>query len=218
MSIKLIREAVVKSRALEESAIKDIKRGAFHKWLGKPEGEKITAADIAKGKAAGGHAAKMAVFAQNFGHVEESLTEEQVLTETDQGSLAAHHTSKDGSQYELHKRNKQYGKVKEYHAIIQTHDHIGELPHRSVRHVGQPKYVSKHWDKILKEDNLEELSKKTLGSYINKAAANAADKASEGGWKHAKSDDDGLENGEKEDKKAYSRLQGIKKATKKLTK
>jgi hypothetical protein len=45
-----------------------IEKGAFHKWLGKSEDEPITAADIAKGKAAGGHAAKMAVFAENFGH------------------------------------------------------------------------------------------------------------------------------------------------------
>jgi hypothetical protein len=43
----------------------DIKPGAFHKWLGKAENEPITEADIAKGKAAGGHAAKMARFAEN---------------------------------------------------------------------------------------------------------------------------------------------------------
>lgn len=42
-----------------------IHKGGFHEWLGKKEGQKITAADIAKGKSAGGHAAKMAVFAQN---------------------------------------------------------------------------------------------------------------------------------------------------------
>lgn len=42
-----------------------IHAGGFHHWLGKKEGEKITAADIAKGKRAGGHAEKMAVFAQN---------------------------------------------------------------------------------------------------------------------------------------------------------
>jgi hypothetical protein len=41
-------------------------KGAFHRWLGKSEDEPITAADIAKGKAAGGHAAKMAIQAQNF--------------------------------------------------------------------------------------------------------------------------------------------------------
>ena len=42
-----------------------IHAGGFHHWLGKKEGEKITAADIAKGKRAGGHAEKMAVFAKN---------------------------------------------------------------------------------------------------------------------------------------------------------
>lgn len=53
----------------EETLVEfEVKKGAFHKWLGKSEDEPITAADIAKGKAAGGHAAKMATFAQNFGH------------------------------------------------------------------------------------------------------------------------------------------------------
>ena len=38
--------------------------GAFHRYLGKKEGEPITQADIKKGLAAGGHAAKMAAFAK----------------------------------------------------------------------------------------------------------------------------------------------------------
>ena len=45
-----------------------IAHGTFHKWLGKSEGEPITAADIANGKAAGGHPAKMAQFAENAKH------------------------------------------------------------------------------------------------------------------------------------------------------
>ena len=45
-----------------------IKKGAFHRWLGKSEDEPITEADIQKGLRAGGHAAKMANFARNFGH------------------------------------------------------------------------------------------------------------------------------------------------------
>jgi hypothetical protein len=45
-------------------AIGPIKKGAFHKWLGKKPGEPITDADIAKGIAAGGHPAKMAQFAK----------------------------------------------------------------------------------------------------------------------------------------------------------
>lgn len=43
----------------------DIKKGGFHKWLGKSQDKPITSADIAKGKAAGGHPAKMAQFAEN---------------------------------------------------------------------------------------------------------------------------------------------------------
>ena len=50
---------------IRESAIGPIKKGAFHAWLGKKAGEPITDADIEKGLAAGGHAAKMANFARN---------------------------------------------------------------------------------------------------------------------------------------------------------
>jgi len=42
-----------------------IRKGSFHRWLGKSEGSPITAEDIAKGKAAGGHPEKMAQFAEN---------------------------------------------------------------------------------------------------------------------------------------------------------
>ncbi len=42
-----------------------VKKGAFHRWLGKPEDAPITQADIEKGLAASGHAAKMANFARN---------------------------------------------------------------------------------------------------------------------------------------------------------
>lgn len=46
------------------AAFGHIKKGAFHRWLGKSEGEPITDADIEKGLKAGGHAAKMAQFAK----------------------------------------------------------------------------------------------------------------------------------------------------------
>lgn len=42
-----------------------IAKGAFHRWLGKKSGKKITSADIRRGLKAGGHAAKMANFARN---------------------------------------------------------------------------------------------------------------------------------------------------------
>ena len=58
----LAREQVLRERL--EEAIGPIKKGAFHAWLGKPLDQPITAADIAKGKAAGGHPAKMAHFAE----------------------------------------------------------------------------------------------------------------------------------------------------------
>lgn len=62
-----------KREPVEESS--DIKKGAFHKWLGKPEDEKITAADIDKGlKSKDAHVRKMAQFAKNM---EESVEVEE---------------------------------------------------------------------------------------------------------------------------------------------
>lgn len=67
--IKLLnRKQTSWKNVLDESSSLDIKHGAFHRWLGKPENEPITHADIEKGLKAGGHPAKMANFARNFSH------------------------------------------------------------------------------------------------------------------------------------------------------
>jgi hypothetical protein len=64
-----------------DEAFGHIKKGAFHKWLGKSEDEPITAADIKKGLAAGGHAAKMAEFAKASKHfVHEDFKELQEIS------------------------------------------------------------------------------------------------------------------------------------------
>lgn len=50
----------------------DIKKGAFHRWLGKSEDAPITAADIQKGlNSRDPHARKMAQFAKNMQHIHE---------------------------------------------------------------------------------------------------------------------------------------------------
>ena len=50
----------------------EIKKGAFHKWLGKSPNEKITASDISKGLASDSeHVRKMAQFAKNMQHIQE---------------------------------------------------------------------------------------------------------------------------------------------------
>ena len=46
-------------------AIFHLRKGGFHKWLGKSEDDPITNEDIEKGLKAGGHPAKMALFARN---------------------------------------------------------------------------------------------------------------------------------------------------------
>ncbi len=61
----------------EPVAIGPIHKGAFHRWLGKKPDAPITAADIARGEAAGGHAAKMANFAKaakGFKHKSRSVS------------------------------------------------------------------------------------------------------------------------------------------------
>jgi hypothetical protein len=60
---------VAQSMFTTNESVGHIEKGAFHRWLGKSEDEPITHADIEKGIKAGGHAEKMALFAQNFGHV-----------------------------------------------------------------------------------------------------------------------------------------------------
>ena len=69
---------------------------------------------------------------------------------------------------------------------------------------------------------LDELSKKTLGSYIKKASTDAVNNASEGGYKLGgnagnvyKDDED---EGESNDRKAATRTKGIKRAIDKLVK
>jgi hypothetical protein len=62
-----------KREPVEES--RDIKKGAFHKWLGKSEDDKITQADIDKGlRSNDAHVRKMAQFAKNM---EESVEVEE---------------------------------------------------------------------------------------------------------------------------------------------
>ena len=107
------------------------------------------------------------------------------------------------------------------HYLVRNGNTLNKIPHPTAQHALNAYHAlsNKEGVKIhhVKEETITELSKKTMGSYVAKAAADAADKASEGGWKHAKSQDDGLDDGEKEDKKAFKRLQGIKKAAKKLS-
>lgn len=62
--------------------IHDIKKGAFHKWLGKAQGESITDADIEKGlKSNDAHVKKMAQFAKNarkFKHDGKKVAKESI--------------------------------------------------------------------------------------------------------------------------------------------
>jgi len=53
----------------EDNPFKGIKKGALHRWCKIPEDEDITCECIKKALDAGGHAAKMANWAKNFGKV-----------------------------------------------------------------------------------------------------------------------------------------------------
>ncbi len=85
------------SEDLDESTIDDVlinealelhlKKGAFHKWLGKAEGEKITSDDINRGlKSDDSHARKMAQFAKNarnWHHEEFEIENDNTLDEAE---------------------------------------------------------------------------------------------------------------------------------------
>ena len=72
--------------------------------------------------------------------------------------------------------------------------------------------------KVAEEEQVNELSKKTLGSYINKASQDAADQMATSGYHHGKEYDYSQDIEDKANTRAGKRLAGIQKATKKLTK
>lgn len=81
------------------------------------------------------------------------------------------------------------------------------------------KKQKKELDKAIDEEQIDELSSKTMKNYIRKAASpiqknSAPNLASKAAHKLATSDD--MDAGEKEDKKAFNRGQGIQRAAKKL--
>lgn len=61
---------------------------------------------------------------------------------------------------------------------------------------------------------ITELSKKTLGSYVQKSARDMIDKATLSGLKYNRKGHGG--NGDKEAEKTFKRYHGIERATKKL--
>jgi len=75
-----LHEHLMTEEQLDEAAFEGIKKGAFHRWLGKSENQSITTADIKKGLAAGGHAARMANFAKNAKHHFEEVDLEEAVS------------------------------------------------------------------------------------------------------------------------------------------
>lgn len=71
--------------------------------------------------------------------------------------------------------------------------------------------------KMSEEEQVDELSKKTLGSYVNKASQDAADQMATSGYHHGKEYDYSQDIEDKANRRAGKRLSGIQRATKKLT-
>ena len=87
------------------------------------------------------------------------------------------------------------------------------------------KKILKRGDALRKEESeqIDELSKKTLGSYVVKSLAPSSEKsvsnlASKGGYKLGQAHDDDYTAGEKEDAKAVKRSLGVLTAVRKMTK
>ena len=103
------------------------------------------------------------------------------------------------------------------------HDGDGKIETSTAEYMGSRDKAIKKAMKKEEVEQVDELKKSTLSSYIQKAADPAGKKsnvnlASKGAYKLAKSDDDDMSAGEKEDRKAFVRSKGIQTAAKKLAK
>jgi hypothetical protein len=186
---------------VEESTI-HVKKGAFHAWLHKDPNAPITAADIAKGKAAGGHAAKMATFAQNFGHVGEETELDEARRGTFRAGSRAYFRAGQTVSRGIHAA-----------LVARLAKEKKEREEDESRHTD-----AAHWDKSHRQDEavVNELSKGLLGRYIKKASGGL-----NGAAAHAHTAGQNLERGTPSRahwKKAVKRINGIEKATDRLTK
>jgi hypothetical protein len=154
------------------------------------------------------------------------LNREEV-EELDESTLKDKITDKDGNRYELHLNVKGVSGHKDDHVIVQTHKN-GKAIRKSdlgmLRSGGGNRYVSKDKSYIMKKFNsfkeeveqIDELKKSTLSSYVKKASADAVHKTDDAGEVgYAYGDDDKME---KLLKKAKKRLVGVGKAADRLSK
>jgi predicted RNA binding protein YcfA (HicA-like mRNA interferase family) len=99
---------------------------------------------------------------------------------------------------------------------------VGAGKHKDIRKILKDVRGQKHKGKMEEEvEQLDELSKSTLGSYVKKASSSshensASNLASRAAYKLAKSDDSDA--GEKDDRKSFMRSKSIGKAVDRLTK
>jgi hypothetical protein len=123
---------------------------------------------------------------------------------------------------------------KDKHGNVLSFKTVGDKAKKLVqdRKTGKWYDPMEEFDKLIKKEEIEdnageqidELSKKTLGSYVKKASTDAKFKAFTGGYiegsetARAKKYGDGVGAGAEDDDKAHKRLKGISKAVDKLTK
>lgn len=140
-----------------------IKKGAFHRWLGKSEDQPITAADIKKGLAAGGHAAKMANFARNTDHIGEAVDPAKENAKREWLGKFEGHVRKAGSRVEW--------------AVAHMLHGDGHTPESAAaKYLKMP--INANKKQKVKEEVVTELSKKTLGTYVKRATSNLVRKRS----------------------------------------
>ena len=103
------------------------------------------------------------------------------------------------------------------------HDGDGKVETSTAEYMGSRDKAIKKAMKKEEVEQVDELKKSTLSSYIQKAADptkknSNANLASKGAYKLGRADDDDMNAGEKEDRKAFVRSKGIQTAAKKLAK
>lgn len=121
-----------------QAVTEEIKKGAFHKWLGKSTSDPITDKDIQKGLAAGGHAAKMANFARNMR--EETINEAMPLKGHPyhyHSNDMLHHIIKDAGEASHH-HDQMHGAMKYNKYADQVND-AASILHYRLKYNKQPK-------------------------------------------------------------------------------
>ena len=142
----------------EQTTNYSLKKGAFHKWLGKPEGEKITDEDIQRGlDSKDSHVRKMAQFAKNSKNWHKESID---LDESKSSRIAKLHDKKRTLQDRLQKLSS--GPDRDEKRLRVIRDEMALIDDRIDLYQSLKEASS--------QETIDELHKETLASYVKGAS------------------------------------------------